>query len=59
MKLFLMEFALYGLAEYSLISKHNLVAGHQFKDLLSSMFSLPKPDDDEPDDDEAMGGSKY
>ncbi|MCX8491118.1 MAG: magnesium chelatase [Cyclobacteriaceae bacterium] len=59
MKLFLMEFALHGLAEYSLISKHNLVAGHQFKDLLSSMFSLPKPDDDEPDDDEAMGGGKY
>jgi magnesium chelatase subunit I len=59
MKLFLMEFALHGLAEYSLISKHNLVAGHQFKDLLSSMFSLPKPDDDEPDDDEEIGGSKY
>jgi len=35
------------------------VAGHQFKDLLSGMFSLPKPDDDEPDDDEEIGGSKY
>jgi len=42
-----MEFALHGLAEYSLISKHNLTAGHQFKDLLSSMFSLPKAEDDE------------
>jgi len=60
MKLFLMEFALHGLAEYSLISKHNLTVGHQFKDLLSSIFSMPKPDQDEPedDDDEAIGGGK-
>lgn len=50
-KLFLMEFALHGLAEFSLISKHNLTAGIQFKDLLSSMFTIPQPgldDDDEP-----------
>lgn len=58
-KLFLMEFALHGLAEYSLISKHNLTAGNQFKDLLSSMFTLPKnfTEDDE-DDDEAIGGGR-
>ena len=56
MKLFLMEFALYGLAEYSLISKHNLTAGHQFKDLLSSMFSMPKPGEDAPEDGEPFGG---
>ena len=49
-KLFMMEFALYGLAEYSLISKHNLTAGLQFKDLLSSMFTLPKPGDEDEDD---------
>ncbi|MCA6075581.1 sigma 54-interacting transcriptional regulator [Fulvivirga sedimenti] len=49
MKLFLMEFALHGLAEYSMLSKHPLARGLQFKDLLSSMFSL---DDDEDDDDE-------
>ncbi|AYB31340.1 magnesium chelatase [Chryseolinea soli] len=55
-KLFLMEFALHGLAEYSLISKHNLTAGLQFKDLLSSMFTLPRPGQDEDDDDEALGG---
>jgi magnesium chelatase subunit I len=58
LKLFLMEFALHGLAEYSLISKHNLSAGLQFKDLLSSMFTLPKPgrdDDDEEEDDEMFG----
>lgn len=51
LKLFLMEFALHGLAEYSLISKHNLTAGFQFKDLLSSMFSLPKEEDDEEGED--------
>lgn len=62
-KLFLMEFALHGLAEFSLISKHHLTAGLQFKDLLSSMFTLPKPeskddDDGEDDDEEAWGGRK-
>jgi magnesium chelatase subunit I len=58
MQSFLMEFALHGLAEFSLLSKHNLIAGHQFKDLLSSMFSLNRDDDDEADedDDEAAGG---
>ncbi len=59
-QLFLMEFALHGLAEYSLISKHNLTTGHQFKDLLSSMFTLPRPgeaDDDDHDDEAA--GSKF
>lgn len=58
LKLFFMEFALHGLAEYSLISKHNLSSGLQFKDLLSSMFSLPKDEDDESEDDEAFGSSK-
>jgi magnesium chelatase subunit I len=58
LKLFFMEFALHGLAEYSLISKHNLTSGLQFKDLLSSMFSLPKDGDDESEDDEAFGSGK-
>lgn len=49
-KLFFMEFALHGLAEYSQLSKKQLTAGIQFKDLLSSMFSMP--DEDEYDDDE-------
>ena len=63
-RLFLMEFALHGLAEFSLISKHGLVAGLQFKDLLSGMFTLPKqgegndPGDDDDDDEEALGGSR-
>jgi magnesium chelatase subunit I len=56
-KLFLMEFALHGLAEFSLISKHNLITGHKFKDLLSSMFNLPTQDDAD-EDDEAFGGGK-
>jgi magnesium chelatase subunit I len=56
--LFLMEFALHGLAEFSLISKHSLTAGLQFKDLLSSMFTLPKPDEDD-EDDEIMGRRKF
>ena len=57
LKLFLMEFALHGLAEFSLISKHNLSSGLQFKDLLSSMFTLPRPGrEEDEDDDEAIGG---
>lgn len=48
-KLFLMEFALNGLAEYSLLSKHHLERGMQFKDLLSSMFSMPDQADSEDD----------
>jgi len=41
-KYFLMEFALFGLAEYSLLSKHQLQNGMQFKDLFNSMFSMPE-----------------
>lgn len=55
LKLFLMEFALHGLAEYSLISKHFLVKGLQFKDLLTGMFTPPSArdeDDDEEDDND-------
>ncbi len=40
-QLFLMEFALHGLAEYSKLSKSALDTGTRFKDLLSSMFSMP------------------
>lgn len=58
-KLFLMEFALHGLAEYSLISKHNLTAGLQFKDLLSSMFTIPRPGAEEDDEDDEVGGRKF
>jgi magnesium chelatase subunit I len=57
-KLFLMEFALHGLAEYSLISKHHLTAGLQFKDLLSSMFTLPRPEAEGDEDEDDIRG-KY
>ncbi len=48
-KQLLMEFALHGLSEYSLLSKHKLEFGTQFKDMLSSMFS--KSDEDENEDE--------
>lgn len=63
-KLFLMEFALHGLAEYSQISKHPLTSGLQFKDLLSSMFTMPKgggkqaDDEDDDFDDESFGNRR-
>ncbi len=46
-KHFLMEFALFGLAEYSMLSKHQLEKGMQFKDLFTSMFNMPDMGDDE------------
>ena len=39
MQLLLMEFALHGLAEYSLLSKNRLERGLQFRDLMSGIFS--------------------
>lgn len=49
---FLMEFVLFGLAEHSLLSRHPLVSGSQFKDLMSSMFSLPQDEDDQSDEED-------
>lgn len=46
-KLFMMEFALHGMAEYSLIGKQALDRGTHFKDLVSSMFSGPGDDDED------------
>ncbi|WP_375560560.1 magnesium chelatase [Bernardetia sp. OM2101] len=46
-KLFLMEFLLHGLAEYSALNKNVLANGLVFKDLFSSMFSMPENDDDD------------
>jgi magnesium chelatase subunit I len=51
-KYFLMEFALHGLAEYSLISKNGLSTSVEFRDLLSSMFSGKSLDDDETEEDD-------
>jgi magnesium chelatase subunit I len=50
-KLFLMEFALHGLAEHSQLSKNRLSTGLQFKDLLSGMFSMPSFSDEDDEDD--------
>ncbi len=50
-KKLLAEFILFGLAEFSQISKNKLVTGIQFKDLLGSIFNLPKDDDFEDDDE--------
>ena len=44
---FLMEFALHGLAEYSMLSKNLVDKGLQFKDLLSSMFTMPEGSDED------------
>jgi len=49
-QLFLMEFALHGLAEYSMLSRKYLVAGLQFKDLLGGIFNMPSGFDDDDDD---------
>lgn len=45
----LMEFALHGLAEYSLLSKHKLAKGSSFKDLLSSMLNMEDSAEDDED----------
>jgi len=51
-KLFMMEFALHGLAEHSQLSKSRLTTGLQFKDLLSGMFTMPSFGDEDDDDDQ-------
>lgn len=51
-KLFMMEFALHGLAEHSQLSKNRLSTGLQFKDLLSGMFTMPSFGDEDDDDDD-------
>jgi magnesium chelatase subunit I len=50
-KFFMMEFALHGVAEYSLISKKAMDTGIIFKDLLDSMFDPNKMKFDDDDDD--------
>jgi len=42
-KYLMMEFILHGLSEFSMLSKNGLESGLEFKDLLSSMFSMPEP----------------
>jgi len=49
-QLLLMEFALHGLAEFSMVSKFMLEGEIQFKDMLSSMFTMSKGEENEDDD---------
>ncbi|NDK57079.1 sigma 54-interacting transcriptional regulator [Pontibacter fetidus] len=51
-KLFMMEFALHGLAEHSQLSKSRLSTGLQFKDLLSGMFTMPRFGAEDEDEDQ-------
>ncbi len=49
--LLFMEFIIYGLSEFSLLSKFRLENGIQFKDMLSSMFNTKPEDDFDVDED--------
>ncbi|MEZ4883325.1 MAG: sigma 54-interacting transcriptional regulator [Chitinophagales bacterium] len=51
-KLFLMEFLLHGLAEYSQLNKSLVQSGFQFKDLFNSMFNLSSFEDNYDEEDE-------
>ncbi len=53
-KVLMMEFALHGLSEFSLLSKHHIEFGTQFKDMLSSMFSPADDEDEFTDEDSYM-----
>lgn len=44
-QLVLMEFLLFGLSEYSLLSRTKIEDGLQFRDMLSSMFTMSKDED--------------
>ena len=46
-----MEFILHGLSEYSQLSKLRLETGFQFKDMLSSMFTMNEVEESDPEDD--------
>jgi magnesium chelatase subunit I len=48
--LLFMEFVLHGLAEFSMLSKFKIESGLQFKDMLSSMFTMPQQDDEDDSD---------
>ncbi len=52
-RLLMMEFLLFGLSEYSLLSRTKIEDGIQFGDMLSSMFTMPKEEDFEQGDEEA------
>jgi magnesium chelatase subunit I len=53
-RLLLMEFLLFGLSEYSLLSRTKIEDGIQFRDMLSSMFTMPDEEEFEDEDDESQ-----
>lgn len=53
-RILLMEFLLFGLSEYSLLSRTKIEDGIQFRDMLSSMFTMPQDSDFEDEDDESQ-----
>ncbi len=52
-RILLMEFLLFGLSEYSLLSRSKIEDGIQFRDMLSSMFTMPESDEDFEDEDDS------
>lgn len=53
-QLVLMEFVLHGLAEFSMLSKYRLDSSIQFKDMISSMFTLTSDEDEDLNDDSEL-----
>jgi magnesium chelatase subunit I len=53
-RLLLMEFLLFGLSEFSLLSRTKIEEGIQFRDMLSSMFTMPQEEDFEDEDDSSQ-----
>jgi magnesium chelatase subunit I len=49
-QILLMELLLFGLSEYSMLSRMRIEEGIQFKDMLSSMFTMSEDDDLDEDD---------
>lgn len=52
LSLVFMEFILHGLSEYSQLSKLRLESGFQFKDMLSSMFTMDEIEDSDFDEEQ-------
>jgi magnesium chelatase subunit I len=51
LSLLFMEFILHGLSEYSQLSKLRLESGFQFKDMLTSMFTMNEAEEIDPEND--------
>ena len=49
-QMLLMEFALHGLSEFSIVSKSQLETGSQFKDLVSNLFTMPESENGDDED---------